>query len=91
MEIYHGWLLDKYFIISKGNFKQNRTLTLNRPDFSESGKARGDSAPLCNFPIWRPMTMKFGGVIPCQKLLPENNKTLDDVILYFRLCLGRRK
>ena len=22
----HGWLLDKYFILSKGNFKQNKTL-----------------------------------------------------------------
>ena len=24
--ISHGWLLDKYFILSKGNFKQNKTL-----------------------------------------------------------------
>ena len=22
----YGWLLDKYFILSKGNFKQNKTL-----------------------------------------------------------------
>ena len=24
--ISHGWLLDKYFILLKGNFKQNKTL-----------------------------------------------------------------
>ena len=54
--------------------------------------------PLCDFPIWRPMTMKFGDVILRQKLCQEIIKYLmitllwrfHDVILYFRLCLGKK-
>ena len=68
-------------------------LTLNRPGFLESSTAGGgaDSAPLCNFPIWRPMTMKFGDVILRQELYQEIIKHLMtsllwrfyDVIFYF--------
>ena len=53
---------------------------------------------LCNFPIW-PMTMKFGGVILCQKLYQQIIKHLItswlwrfyDVILYFRLHSAEKK
>ena len=52
--------------------KINFLLTLNRLGFSESGKARGRFHSLCNFPIWRPMPMNFGGVIlSCQKFYQE--------------------
>ena len=58
----------------------------------------GDSAPLCNFPIWIPMTMKFGDVVLCQHLYQEIIKHLMtsllwrfyDVMLYFRLLLGKK-
>ena len=76
-------------------------LTLNRPGFLESSTAGGgaDSAPLCNFLIWRPMTMKFGDVILRQKLYQEVIKHLMtslqwrfyDVILYFRLGSAEKK
>ena len=61
---------------------RNSRLTLNRPRFVESSTAGGaDSAPPpCNFPIWRPMTMKFGDVILRQQALPGHNKTFDDII-----------
>ena len=77
-------------------------LTLNRPGFLESSTAGvgggADSAPLCNFHIWRPMTMKFGHVILRQQLYQEIIEHLmtsllwrfHNVILYFRLCLGKR-
>ena len=74
-------------------------LTLNRPGFLESSTAGGaDSAPLCNFLIWRPMTMKFGDVILRQKLYQEIIKHLMtsllwrfyDVILYFKLRSAKK-
>ena len=49
-------LLDKFKLII--------SLTLNMPGFLESstaGEGGGIYLPLCNFPIWRPMTMKFHG------------------------------
>ena len=76
-------------------------LTLNRPGFLESSTAGGGRIPppLCNFLIWRPMTMKFGDVILRQKLYQEVIKHLMtslqwrfyDVILYFRLGSAEKK
>ena len=74
-------------------------LTLNRLGFSEPGKTGGGGRiPPCNFPIWRPMTVKFGDVILCQKLCQGIIKHLlrswtlrfYDVISYFRLCSGKK-
>ena len=62
------------------------------------GVGWADSAQLCNFPIWRPMTIKFGDVILCQQLYQEIIKHLMtsllwrfyDVILYSRLFLAKK-
>ena len=73
--------------------KMENMLTLNRPGFLEFSTAeRGQilPPPLCNFPIWRPMPMKFGDVVLRQQLYQEIIKHLMasllwcfyDVILY---------
>ena len=59
------WRKAAQFLIldTSGPDTQQINLKLNRPGFSESGK--------CNFTILRPKTIKFGGVILCQKLYLE--------------------